>query len=528
MYRVLVTDRLAEEGLELLRAQTSIEVEVATGLPEEDLIGRIGEYDALLIRSGTKVTAPVLEAGRPRLKVVGRAGIGVDNIDVEAATEHGIIVMNTPDANAVTTAELALAHMMSISRHLPQADRSVREGLWERSRFMGRELSGKILGVVGFGTIGRIVAERALGLKMQVLAHDPFVTTEVFEQHGVKGAELDELFSGADYVTLHTPLNEHTRELVNAERLALMKPTAFLVNCARGGLVDEQALAEALREGRLAGAAMDVYQNEPPTGSPLLELENCLFTPHLGASTREAQVAVSVNLARQVANFLETGEAVNALNLPRIPAGELRRMKPWLHLASVLGRLLANLSPAPLQQIEVTACGQAAELDTHALATEALVGLLGEALSIPVNRVNVGHLAQRQGIAVTEGRCEVSPDYHGLLRLEGQTDDGSVTVAGTLLGGAHPRLVAIDDYEVEAVPEGTLLITRHEDRPGVVAALGSILGEARINISRMQVGTAEGQEEAIALIGISRPLQQEELAKVTTIPAVHTACQIEL
>ncbi len=528
MYRVLVTDPLAGEGLELLRAQTSIEVEVATGLPEEELIGRIGEYDALLIRSGTKVTAAVLEAGRPRLKVVGRAGIGVDNIDVEAATEHGVIVMNTPDANAVTTAELALAHMMSVSRHLPQADRSVREGRWERSRFMGSELSGKTLGVVGFGTIGRIVAERALGLKMEVLAHDPFVTTEVFEQHGVKGVELDELFSTADYVTLHTPLNEHTRELVNAGRLALMKPTAFLVNCARGGLVDEQALAEALREGRLAGAALDVYQNEPPTGSPLLELENCLFTPHLGASTREAQVAVSVNLARQVANFLESGEAVNALNLPRLSAEELRRMKPWLHLAGTLGRLLASLSPAPLQRLEVTACGQAAELDTHALATEALVGLLGTALSIPVNRVNVGRLAQRQGIAVTEGRCEVSPDYHGLLRLEGRTEDGGVAVAGTLLGGSHPRLVAIDDYEVEAVPEGTLLITRHEDRPGVVAALGSILGEAQINISRMQVGTAEGREEAIALIGISRPLQQEELEQVTTIPAVHTACQVEL
>ncbi|RME33508.1 MAG: phosphoglycerate dehydrogenase [Gammaproteobacteria bacterium] len=528
MYRVLVTDRLAEEGLEILRAQTSIEVEVATGLSEEELIGRIGDYDALLIRSGTQVTAPVLEAGRPRLKVVGRAGIGVDNVDLEAATELGVIVMNTPDANAVTTAELALAHLFSVSRHLPQADRSVREGRWERGRFMGNEISGKTLGVVGFGTIGRIVAERALGLKMEVLAHDPFVTAEVFERHGVRGAGLDELFTAADYVTLHTPLNDHTRELVNAERLALMKPGAFLINCARGGLVDDQALAEALREGRLAGAALDVFQNEPPTGSPLLELENCLFTPHLGASTREAQVAVSVNLARQVATFLESGEAVNALNLPRLSADELRRMRPWLDLAGALGRLLAHLSPAPLQQLEVTACGQAAELDLGALSAEALVGLLGEALSIPVNRVNVTRLARRQGIAVTEARSEDSPDYHGLLRLEGRAGEHSVAVAGTLLGGAHPRLVAIDDYEVEAVPEGCLLITRHEDRPGVVAALGTLLGEARINISRMQVGTAEGREEAIALIGISRPLEAQELEQVAAIPAVHTACQVEL
>ncbi len=527
MAKILVSDKLADAGLALLNEQTDIEVDVATGLSEDELCERIGDYDGLLIRSGTTVNKRVLEAAS-RLKVIGRAGIGVDNIDVATATERGIIVMNTPDANATTTAELALAHMMSLSRHLPQADRSVRAGLWERSRFMGAELAHKTLAILGFGTIGRIVAKRALGLNMQVIGHDPFVTPEVFEELGVKACDLDELIESADYLTLHCPMNDHTRGIIGAERIAAMKPGARIINCARGGLVDEQALFDALQSGHLAGAALDVYAQEPPSDSPLLGLDNIVFTPHLGASTKEAQVAVSVEIARQAVTFLRTGEAINALNLPRVAPEELHRLRPYQELAHTLGRLLARLVDGPLEQVEVALFGRAAEVDPHPVAVEALVGLLGEELSIPVNRVNVTALAKRQGITLLESRSEDAQDYVSLISVSGRYADHGTRLSGTLLGEKHPRIVAIDDYEIEAVPEGTLLITRHRNQPGVVAALGKVIGDAHINISRMQIGIATDEPDAIAIIGISRPLDEQAMDQVHAIEALKSAIQIEL
>lgn len=527
MARVLVSDKLADAGLELLKEQTDIEVDIATGLSEDELCARIADYDGLLIRSGTTVTPRVLEAAT-RLKVIGRAGIGVDNIDVPAATERGIIVMNTPDANATTTAELALAHMMSLSRHLPQADRSVRAGLWERPRFMGSELAHKTLAILGFGTIGRIVAQRALGLKMRVIAYDPFVTPDVFGELGVEPCDLDTLVGQADYLTLHCPMNEHTRGIIDAGRIAAMQPGARLINCARGGLVDEQALFDALKAGHLAGAALDVYAQEPPKDSPLLELDSVVFTPHLGASTSEAQVAVSVEIARQAVTFLRTGEAINALNLPRVAPEELRRLRPYQDLAHTLGKLLARLVDGPLEQVEVALYGRAAEVDPHPVAVEALVGLLDEELSIPVNRVNVTALAKRQGIALTESRSEESQDYLSLISITGRYGENCTRISGTLLGEKHPRIVSIDDYEIEAVPEGTLLITCHRNQPGVVAALGKVIGDARINISRMQIGIAADQPDAIAIIGISRPLDEQALEQLHAIEPLHSAIQIEL
>ncbi len=527
MNKIFIADKLSEAGINYLTEQPDVQVHLETGLNEEALCNIIGDYDALLIRSDTKVTDKVLQAGR-RLKVVGRAGIGVDNVDVAAATERGIIVMNTPDANATTTAELAIAHMMSLSRHLSKADRSVREGKWERSKFVGSELANKTLAILGFGTIGRIVAKRGLGLNMRVIAYDPFVTDEIFDEIGVQSVDLDELVQQADYLTLHCPLIEKTRNIIGSEQFAKMKKTAMLINCARGGLIEETALYNALATGEITAAALDVYEHEPPKDSPLLELDNIVFTPHLGASTKEAQVAVSVEIARQAVTYLKTGEAVNALNLPRLSAEELKKSKPFMQLANILGRMLFGLATGALDHVEIALYGRAAEVDPHPVSVEALVGILDQQLSIPVNRVNACDLAKRQGISVTESRTEESHDFVSLIRLIGHSGEEQITLTGTLLGGCHPRLIGIDSYEIEIVPEGTLLITRHEDKPGVIAALGGILGQANINISRMQVGMADESRQAMAVVSVSAPLSDEMLKDICDIPAVSSAIQIKL
>jgi D-3-phosphoglycerate dehydrogenase len=525
--RVLVADPIHEQGRALLAATPGLAVDVVTGLDEPALCQRIGDYDALIVRSKTRVTASVIKAGK-KLKVIGRAGIGVDNIDVAAATEQGIVVFNTPDANATTTAELALAHLLSLSRYLPQADRSVRRGEWKPGSFVGTELAEKTVGVVGFGTIGRIVARRCLAFRMRVLAFDPYVVPDVIRETGAEPADLDRLIASSDYVTLHCPLNDATRNLFDAARLNKMKSGARLINCARGGLVDETALVEALKTGHLAGAALDVYATEPPKASPLLELDNVVMTPHLGASTEEAQQAVSLKIAEHVVAFLETGVTQGAVNLPRIPTDQLIRARPYQLLAQALGRLLSALVPGPIAELEVALFGRIADVNPRLITGGALTGLLDKRLAMPVNEVNAMTLAQRQGIIVREVRSEAARDYLSLIELRAKTGESQTSVAGTLLGENHPRLVCIDDYHVEAVPEGCLIFTRHDDRPGVVGALGGILGRENINISRMQVGTAEGRSEAIALVGVSSPLPAKALDEVRAIPAIRQAIQIEL
>jgi D-3-phosphoglycerate dehydrogenase len=526
--RIFVADQIAHEGVEFLRSQAGLEVDFTTGLDVAGVIERVRDCEALIVRSATRVTAEIIAAA-PRLRVIGRAGIGVDNIDVEAATERGIVVLNTPDANATTTAELAVAHIMSLSRHLPAADASTRAGKWERSKYMGTELTGKTVGIIGYGTIGRIVASRCLGLKMHVVTYDPYVTREVVEDDGVECMGLDELLETADYVTLHCPLNDSTRNLIDAQRFARMKAGARLVNCARGGIVDEAALHEALRTGRLAGAALDVFEQEPPAGSPLLALPNVVMSPHLGASTTEAQVATGVEIARQVAAFLQSGEAVNAVNLPSVSAEEMRRLRPYQELAVRLGRLLAMMLPGPIGKVEVSLLGRAAELDAHAIAVEALVGLLNERLSVPVNPVNACHNARRQGISLTESRSEQSHGYLTLVRVIGHGDDSrSVTLEGTLFDEQHLRLVRVNDYELEAFLEGNLLLTLHEDRPGVVGALGALLGNANVNISRMQLGLAPAVCRALAVLEISERLSEALLAQIAAIPAICEVHQITM
>lgn len=527
MKKILISDKLADDGINFLNEQEGIQIHIQTGLAEEALCEIIPEYDALLIRSDTQVSTKVLQAAK-KLKVVGRAGIGVDNVDLAAAMEQGVIVMNTPDANATTTAELAIAHMFSLSRNLPLANQSVREGKWERAKLMGAEIAHKTLAILGFGTIGRIVAQRGVGLGMRVIAHDPFVAPEIFEKYGAEMVDLDTLVKQADYLTLHCPLLEKTRNIIGAEQLAMMKKSARLINCARGGLVDEAALYQALKEGRIAGAALDVYAQEPPKDSPLLALDNVVFTPHLGASTKEAQVAVSVEIARQVVKYLQTGEAVNALNLPRLSAEELKQAQPFMNLAHILGKVMFGLLDQPIQRLEVAAYGKAALGNIRPISSEALVGLLAGQFSTPVNRVNVENIAKRQGIALVESQTEDAEGYQSLIEITGHCIDQTISLTGTLLGDHHPRLVSINHFEIEVVPEGTLLITRHEDKPGVIAAISSKLGQANINITRMQVSIADENQLAMMVISVSDPLSDEVLKAVCDVPAVQTARQIVL
>ncbi len=527
--RVLIADPIHEDGRKLLEADGSFAVDVETGLDEAGLVARIASYDALVVRSKSKVTAPVIAAGSA-LKVIGRAGIGVDNIDVPAATERGIVVFNTPDANATTTAELTVAHLLSLSRHLPQADRSVRSGAWQPARYVGAELAGKTIGIVGFGTIGRLVAVRCAGLRMRVLAFDPFVTEEVMAQSAAEPQDLDTLLASSDYVTLHCPLIDKTRNLIDAARIGRMKPGARLINCARGGLVHEAALIAALKSGHLAGAALDVFAQEPPTGSPLLELDNVVLTPHLGASTEEAQQAVSVRIAEDIARFLKTGAAETAVNLPRISSEQYGRTRPYQDLAHALGRLVGALSNGPIRELVVRSFGGVAELDGRPITAEALVGLLDKRLAGRVNRVNAAHLARAQGIEVRESRSEHARDYVSLIEVSAETEHATTTVAGTLLGGRLPRLVRIGSYDVEAVPRGHFLFTQHADKPGVVGALGGILAREGINISRMQVAVEDngGSGTAIALISLSAALPEGTRAEVAALPAVAQAVTFEL
>jgi len=524
---ILVADKIAASGVDYLKEQAGFNVDHINGLDEAELCKIIPKYHAVLVRSAASITAPVIDVAE-NLQVIGRAGIGVDNIDVARATECGIAVLNTPNANATTTAELAVAHLLSLSRNLPKADRSVREGKWERSKFMGAELANKKLGIFGYGNIGRIVASRAKALKMQVVAHDPFVNEDIFAMDGVTCLDLDELVKTSDYITFHCPVNDKTRGIMNAERMAAMKPGARLINCARGGIIDEKALYEALKSGHLAGAALDVFEQEPPVDSPLLELENIVFTPHLGASTSEAQTTAGLEIAQQVSVYLQTGEPVNAINLPPVSSEELIKLNPYMVLAQRLGKLIGPMMAEPINKIEVSLCGDAVERDIHSIATEGLVGFLSTHMSAPVNRVNAMHIAEQQGISVSESRCSEHPDFHSTVSLTAYHGDKTTVVEGTLFDRRHPRLVRINDYEIEAALKGHLLISRHIDQPGVIAAMSGLLAKQQINISRMQLGNINGSKKAVVVLEISEPLGQELMQNVEEIEAVTKVMQVSM
>ncbi len=515
MPKVLISDKLSARAAEIFR-ERGLEVEVAVGLSPQELIERIGEFDGLAIRSATKVTAEVMAAAH-RLKVVGRAGIGVDNVDIEAATARGVIVMNTPDGNSITTAEHTLALMFALARQIPEADRSTRAGKWEKSRFMGVELTGKHLGIIGCGNIGSIVANRALGLKMRVIAYDPFLTVDRAQDLGVEKVELDELLRRADIVTLHVPLTDQTRDIIDAEALAKTRKGVRIINCARGGLVVEADLKAAIESGHVAGAALDVFAEEPARDNPLFALEQVVATPHLGASTAEAQEKVALQIAEQMSDFLTTGAIANALNMPSLTAEESQRLRPYMQLAEQLGSFAGQLTRSGLKEVRIEYEGEVTGLNTRPLTQAALTGLLSPMLEA-VNMVNAPAIARQRDIAVSEIRHERDCDFQTLIRLTVTTERGPRSVAGTLFGGDRPRLVEIKGIEVEAALTPHMLYITNEDKPGFIGALGTTLGNAGVNIATFHLGRAKRGADAIALLELDEPVSEAVLEKVRALP----------
>lgn len=523
--RVLVADAIAPEGIRVLEEE-GFEVEVRLGLSEEELVRLIPDYDALLVRSGVRVTRPILEAGR-RLQVVGRCGVGVENIDVEAATERGILVINSPGGNTIAAAEHTWALMLALARRIPEAVQSLRSHRWERSRFMGIELHGKTLGIIGFGRIGSEVARRARAFQMRVLAYDPWVSPERVRQLGGELTHLETLLREADFVTLHVPLTPETRHLINAERLALMKPTAYLINCARGEVVDEEALAAALREGRLAGAALDVWSQEPPFESPLLALPQVLPTPHLGASTVEAQTKVAVDVAEQVVAVLRGGLPRTPVNLPAVPPEVLYRLQPYMRLAEKLGLLLIRLAPGAVRQVEMHYYGEALREEVQPITRAFLQGLLQPILEVPVNLVNAEHIARQRGIDVIERIHAEESLYTNLVRAFLHTEAGLCSAGGTVVGEGELRIVYLDDYPIYLEPRGYVLLVHNYDQPGAIGRIGTVLGNAGINIANMQVGRLVRGEQAVMVLNLDEPVPMEVLQEVQAGPRIISARLID-
>jgi D-3-phosphoglycerate dehydrogenase len=517
MSKVLIADALSPRAVEIFRAR-GVEADIAVGLKPGELRERIAGYDGLAVRSATKVTAELLAAASA-LKVIGRAGIGVDNIDVPAATERGVVVMNTPYGNSITAAEHTLAMMFALARQIPAADRSTQAGKWEKSRFMGVELTGKTLGIIGCGNIGAIVADRAQGLKMKVVCYDPFLSPERALELGVERLSLDELLPRADFITLHTPLTDATRNIIDKNAIARMKPGARLINCARGGLVVEADLAAALDAGKIAGAAIDVFVDEPATDNPLFGHDTLVATPHLGAATNEAQENVALQIAEQMADFLLTGAVSNAVNMPSLSAEEAGRLKPYLVLAEQLGSFAGQLTETGIRAVAIEYEGAIAELNSKPLTATVLTGLLAPQLA-SVNLVNAPVICRQRDIRVSETRRDEAGDYQTLMRVTVTTERRERTVAGTVFAGNKPRLVEIEGIPFEAELGRHVLFVRNQDKPGFIGALGLALAAAEVNIATFHLGRTAPGEDAIALIEVDQKLTAGLIDTVRRLPNV--------
>lgn len=528
MTKVLVSDPIDQAGIDIL-AQVA-QVDVRTGLPPDQLKAIIGDYDALLIRSGTQVTAEIIEAA-DKLRIIGRAGVGVDNVDVPAATRRGVIVVNSPEGNTIAAAEQALALMLSLSRHVPQAHSSTMAGGWDRKTYVGNELYKKKLGVVGLGKIGSHVARVAQAMGMEVIAFDPYISAERAQQLQVRLSALAPLFAEADYITLHLPRTPDTENLVNAELLATMKPTARLVNCARGGIVDEAALAEAVRTGVIAGAALDVYANEPlEAGSPLRSVsERLILTPHLGASTEEAQENVAIDVAEQIRDVLLGLPARSAVNIPGLTPEVMERLKPHLQLAETLGLLLSQLSGGAVQELEVRLQGEFASHPSQPLVVASLKGLLSTALGDSINYVNASLEAKGRGIRVLEVKDETSRDFAGgSLQLTSRGGAVTHSVTGAVFADGELRITTIDEFPVNVAPSRHMLFTRHRDMPGIIGHLGSVLGEHNVNIASMQVGRRIVRGDAVMVLSLDDPIPPSLLATIHAINGITEAHPVTL
>ncbi len=523
MVKVLISDKLSAAAVDIFRSR-GIEVDVKPGLTPAELRAIIGEYDGLAIRSATKVTAEVL-AVATNLKVVGRAGIGVDNVDVKAATARGVVVMNTPNGNAITTAEHAIAMMFAVARQIPEATASTKAGKWEKNRFMGVELFGKTLGLIGCGNIGSIVADRACGLKMKVIAYDPFLTEQRAIVLGVEKVALPTLMARADFISLHAPLTEQTRNILSREAIGQLKPGVRIINCARGGLIDEAALAEALASGHVAGAALDVFAEEPAKESPLFALENVCCTPHLGAATTEAQENVALQVAEQMSEFLLSGAVSNALNMASVSAEDAPRLKPYIELCRLLGAFAGQMTQASegvLRRITIEYEGAAAALNHRPLTAAVLAGLLGP-LMAGVNMVNAAVAARERGIDVAETVHERPSEYQTLVRVSVATGEHSRAVAGTLFADHRPRIVEIKGIKVEADFGRHMLYITNQDKPGFIGRFGAKLSDAGINIATFHLGRSAPGGDAICLVSVDEPVPEAVLGAVRGLPMVMQA-----
>jgi D-3-phosphoglycerate dehydrogenase len=532
--RILISDDLSSEAQTILQKLPGAQVDFRVGLKPAELKAIIGDYDALAVRSATKVTAEVLAAAT-KLRVIGRAGTGVDNIDLESATRRGVVVMNAPGGNTVSVAEHTLALLLALARQIPDASASTRAGKWEKKKFSsGRELQGKTLGVIGTGNIGGVVVRRAQAFGMKVIGYDPFLTQEAAAKLGVQLVSLPDIFKLADAITLHVPLTEQTKNMVGKEQLASMKPGALLVNCARGGLVDELAVAEALNAGKLGGAALDVFEKEPPAADhPLFGCPNFIATPHLGGSTEDAQASVAVIVCEAMVEYLATGTVRNAVNVPSLSRELLERLGPWLRLAEKLGSLAGQLvslhggKSAP-EACEILYAGEVASQPTASLTASVLKGVLGHFLAEPVNEVSGPALAKERGINVREVKTPESADYASLLQIKLRGGGRELLVAGTIVGKRDPRVVRMDAFEVEAVPEGSVIVMNNEDVPGVIGRVGLALAEAHVNIAQFALARNRGGGEALALVNVDTPASAETLQALRRIPHVRSVHQVHL
>ncbi len=514
--KVLVSDSLSEEGITKL--QQHFTVDVSTGLSEDELVEKIRDYDALLIRSGTQVTKNVIDAA-DKLKIIGRAGVGVDNIDIDAATRKGIIVVNAPEGNMLSAAEHTIGMMMGLARNIPQANASLKSKKWERKKFMGVEVNGKTLGVIGLGRIGAEVAKRAQGLDMNILAYDPFITEERALELGVKLASVREIAEKSDFITVHTPLTKETRNIIDADEFAVMKDGVRLINCARGGIINEEALADALENGKVAGAAFDVFVNEPPFDSRFTEFDNVIVTPHLGASTEEAQVNVAVSVADEVVTVLQGGSAKNAINIPSVKPEVMAILAPYIQLVDTMGKIVGQLMDINYDKVEIIYNGDVSEKDVRVVTVAALKSLLETAVGSGVNYVNAHALAKSRKIEVVESKSETSEEYTSTIRIQLSKDAEKKSITGTVVGNVA-KIIQINDYHVDIVPAGYMIISHHINRPNVIGPCCLALGKKNINISGMQVGRVEIGGTTIMVLNVDSEVPESMLEEIRHIEGI--------
>jgi len=524
--KVLVSDNLGEVGIRMLEAEPGIDVDVKTGLAPEELKEIIGDYDGLIIRSATQVTEDLLVRAR-RLKVVGRAGIGLDNVDIPEATRRGVVVMNTPDGNVITTAEHAIAMMMALARNVPQGTASLRAGRWDKKKLQGREIYGKTLGVIGFGKIGSIVADRARGLRFNVIVYDPHVNPERIEKAGFETVTLDAVYRQSDFITIHVPKLKDTAGMVNKAAFDQMKDGVMLINCARGGIVNEADLYDAMVSGKVAGAALDVFEVEPPHESPLLKLDRLICTPHLGASTREAQTNVAVAVVKQIVDYLKTGTVVNAVNVPSVTGELLVRLRPFLELGDRIGCLLPQLLQGALKEVAIEYTGDFQGLDLAPVTTAILKGLLTPTVKDDVNSVNAPILAKARGIKVSETASAESDEFLNLVTVRAVTTMMECTLAGTIYGKQDSRIVRINNFRLEMIPLGHMAIIHNLDKPGAIGSIGTALGNHGINIARMQVGQEEGGNHNIIFLNTDTQIPEAVLEELRALPMVRSVTPLE-